>query len=127
MSLSERDKSYIFDMINYSQEIIDITNNETHATFINSRVKRLAIERLIEIIGEAANHVSKEMEYFVLWMRDISSWLVEQVGCLEYFSPGQYRRGFAQSNILVQNDLLVNEPHQDPVHTILSRFVLYVF
>lgn len=26
-----------------------------------NRVKRLAIERLIEIVGEAANHVSKEV------------------------------------------------------------------
>ncbi len=61
MSLSERDKSYIFDMISYSQEIIDITKNENHTSFINNRIKRLAIERLIEIIGEAANHVSKDI------------------------------------------------------------------
>jgi uncharacterized protein with HEPN domain len=61
MSLSERDKSYIFDMISYSQEIIDITKNENHTSFINNRIKRLAVERLIEIIGEAANHVSKDI------------------------------------------------------------------
>jgi uncharacterized protein with HEPN domain len=61
MSLNERDKSYIFDMINYSQEIIEITINENHSSFLNNRVKRLAVERLIEIIGEAANHVSKEI------------------------------------------------------------------
>jgi uncharacterized protein with HEPN domain len=28
---------------------------------MRNRIKRLAIERLIEIIGEAANHVSKEI------------------------------------------------------------------
>ncbi len=61
MSLSERDKSYIFDMINYSQEIIDITFDENHSSFQQNRLKRLAVERLIEIIGEAANHVSKEV------------------------------------------------------------------
>jgi len=61
MSLSERDKSYIYDMINYSQEIIDIIHDENHTSFINNRVKRLAVERLIEIIGEAANHVSKKV------------------------------------------------------------------
>ena len=61
MSLSERDKSYIYDIINYSLEIIEITKNETHQSFLQNRVKRLAIERLIEIIGEAANHISKEI------------------------------------------------------------------
>ncbi len=61
MLLSERDKSYIFDMITYSQEIIDITLSETHSSFLNNRIKRLAVERLIEIIGEAANHLSKEV------------------------------------------------------------------
>jgi uncharacterized protein with HEPN domain len=48
-------------MLNYSLEIVDIIKDETHHSFINNRVKRLAIERLIEIIGEAANHVSEEV------------------------------------------------------------------
>jgi len=61
MLLSDRDKSYIYDMINYSKEIVEIVNNESRETFLNNRVKRLAVERLIEIIGEAANHVSKEI------------------------------------------------------------------
>ena len=61
MLLSERDKSYIYDIINYSLEIIEVTRNETHQSFLQNRVKRLAIERLIEIIGEAANHISKEI------------------------------------------------------------------
>ena len=61
MLLSNRDKGYIFDMIQYSQEILDILQNETHTSFIQNRIKRLAVERLIEIIGEAANHLSKEI------------------------------------------------------------------
>jgi len=61
MSLSERDKSYIYDMLTYSQEIVEIIENENHSSFLNNRVKRLAIERLLEIIGEAANHISKEV------------------------------------------------------------------
>jgi uncharacterized protein with HEPN domain len=48
-------------MISYSQEIIEIIKDENHASFISNRIKRLAIERLIEIIGEAANHVSKDI------------------------------------------------------------------
>ena len=61
MQLNERDKSYIYDMIAYSDEVIDIIKDENHATFIQNRVKRLAVERLIEVIGEAANHVSAEV------------------------------------------------------------------
>jgi len=61
MLLSERDKSYIYDMIKYCDEIMDIIKDESHYSFIGNRVKRLAIERLIEIIGEAANHISKDV------------------------------------------------------------------
>ena len=61
MQLNERDKRYIYDMLTYSNEIIDIINDENHASFLSNRVKRLAVERLIEIIGEAANHISEEV------------------------------------------------------------------
>ena len=57
---SERDKSYIYDILKYSQEIIDIVKDENHNSFVNNRIKRLAIERLIQIIGEAANHLSRD-------------------------------------------------------------------
>ena len=55
---NERDKSYIYDILKYSQEVIDIIKDENHNSFVNNRIKRLAIERLIQIIGEAANHLS---------------------------------------------------------------------
>ena len=61
MQLNERDKSYIYDMLTYSNEIIDIIKDENHASCLSNRVKRLAVERLIEIIGEAANHISEEV------------------------------------------------------------------
>ena len=61
MQLSERDKSYIYDMLKYSNEIIDIIKDENHASFIQNRVKRLAVERRIEIVGEAAHHISLEV------------------------------------------------------------------
>jgi hypothetical protein len=60
MSHNERDKSYIYDILKYSQEIIDIVKGENHNSFVNNRIKRLAIERLIQIIGEAANHLFKD-------------------------------------------------------------------
>jgi uncharacterized protein with HEPN domain len=61
MLLNERDKSYIYDMIKYCEEIVDIIKDESHHSFIKNRIKRLAIERLIEVVGEAANHVSNDV------------------------------------------------------------------
>jgi len=58
MSLNERELSYLVDMLQYSQEIVSIISGESYDSFILNRIKCLAIERLIEIIGEAANHVS---------------------------------------------------------------------
>lgn len=60
MPLNTRDKSYVYDIITYCEEIIAITKTENHQSFLKNRIKRLAIERLIEIVGEAANHLSKE-------------------------------------------------------------------
>ena len=47
---NERDKSYIYDILKYSQEISDILKGENHNSFVNNRIKRLVIERLIQII-----------------------------------------------------------------------------
>ena len=74
MQLSDRDLSYLHDMLNYSEEIAEIVTNENHTTFLNNRVKRLAIERLLEIVGEAANHVSTEVQEYtndIPWSRII--------------------------------------------------------
>ncbi len=61
MLLNDRDKSYIYDMIKYCEEIMEILKDESHHSFVENRLKRLAIERLIEVIGEAANHISKDV------------------------------------------------------------------
>ena len=62
MSPEERDQTYLIDMLQYSQETVDLLSNETYEGFISNRIKRLATERLIEIIGEAANHVSESTQ-----------------------------------------------------------------
>jgi len=62
MSPEDRERSYLVDMLQYSRETVELISSETYESFIGNRVKRLAIERLIEIIGEAANHVSPETQ-----------------------------------------------------------------
>jgi uncharacterized protein with HEPN domain len=58
----ERDMSYLWDMRKYALEITEIIKDVPHAKFIENKTLRYAIERLLLIVGEAANHVSKEFQ-----------------------------------------------------------------
>lgn len=62
MPNSERDISYLWDMRKYSLEIVEIIGGVPHAKFVENKTIRYAIERLLLIIGEAANHVSKDFQ-----------------------------------------------------------------
>lgn len=62
MPFSERDLSYLWDMRKYALEIEEIINGVPHAKFVENKTIRYAIERLLLIIGEAANHVSREFQ-----------------------------------------------------------------
>ena len=49
-------------MRKYASEIEVIINSIPHAKFVEMKTVRYAIERLLLIIGEAANHVSREFQ-----------------------------------------------------------------
>ena len=49
---NERDKSYIYDILKYSQEVIDILKDETHHSFVNNRIKILT-DRIWLIASES--------------------------------------------------------------------------
>jgi len=49
-------------MRKYSLEIMEIISGIPHTKFIENKTIRYAIERLLLIIGEAANHVSREFQ-----------------------------------------------------------------
>lgn len=59
MPQNERDLSYLWDMRKYALEIKEIIQGVPHTKFVGNKTIRYAIERLLLIIGEAANHVSK--------------------------------------------------------------------
>ena len=59
MPHDERDVSYLWDMRKYALEITEIIEGIPHAKFVENKTIRYAIERLLLIVGEAANHVSK--------------------------------------------------------------------
>ena len=62
MPHDERDMSYLWDMRKYALEITEIIKGVPHEKFIENKTIRYAIERLLLIVGEAANHVSAEFQ-----------------------------------------------------------------
>jgi uncharacterized protein with HEPN domain len=59
MPHNDRDMAYLWDMRKYALEITDIIKGVPHAKFVENKTIRYAIERLLLIVGEAANRVSK--------------------------------------------------------------------
>lgn len=58
MQPEDRDVSYLWDMLEHARIVIDITQGESFDSYSKDRVKQLALERLVGIIGEAAGRVS---------------------------------------------------------------------
>ena len=53
-----RDTSYLWDMLQASREIAEFTRDVRLATYLQDRKLQLAVERALEIIGEAASRVT---------------------------------------------------------------------
>ena len=58
MHLEDRDLAYLVDMLFCCKDIIEFTSEVTFEAFERDRMRRLATERQLETLGEAANHVS---------------------------------------------------------------------
>ncbi|MBM3150602.1 MAG: DUF86 domain-containing protein [Chloroflexi bacterium] len=58
----ERNLSYLWDMRKYALEITEIAKGISHSKFVENKTIRYAIERLLLIVGEAANHISSEFQ-----------------------------------------------------------------
>ena len=54
--------SAIGHMLAHAREAMDITNGRSRADLDADRLLNLAVERLLEILGEAANRVPKEQQ-----------------------------------------------------------------
>jgi uncharacterized protein with HEPN domain len=60
MPLDKRELSYLWDMQNAAKEISAFMHGIKFASFEKNKVLRYAAERLLLIIGEAANHLSPQ-------------------------------------------------------------------
>ena len=60
MPLNVKDAARLWDMLDAARSIITFTADLTYEQFYSDRKTRNAVERNLEIIGEAARHVSDE-------------------------------------------------------------------
>jgi uncharacterized protein with HEPN domain len=59
MPLDERDKAYLWDMLDAASAVVEFVLGKTYEEYVSHRMMRGAVERHIEIIGEAARRISE--------------------------------------------------------------------
>ena len=62
MPLSENDLSFLIDIANCIIDINEFTEGIQFHEFEKDKMRKLAVERQLEVIGQAANKVSKETQ-----------------------------------------------------------------
>jgi len=60
MGPDERDKAYLWDMLDAALAVEEFVRGKTYEDYLSNRMMRGAVERHIEIIGEAARRISDE-------------------------------------------------------------------
>lgn len=60
MPLDDRDAAYLWDMLQAAKEVHGMMGEHELESFLHDRVLQRALERCIEIIGEAARRVSEQ-------------------------------------------------------------------
>lgn len=58
MQPEARDAAYLWDMVDAARRVVDFTQGITFADYLENQMVQYAVERAIEIIGEAANRIS---------------------------------------------------------------------
>ena len=59
MLSEDRDIAYIWDILDSAKSILDFIKNKSYTDYLNDKLLRSAVERHLEIIGEAASKISK--------------------------------------------------------------------
>ena len=58
MSLDENDVSYLMDIVDCIMDIQEFTESISYFQFEKDKMRKLAVERQLEVIGQAANKIS---------------------------------------------------------------------
>jgi len=62
MPVNEKDLSYLIDIAECIIDIIEFTKSVEYYQFEKDKMRKLAVERQLEVIGQAANKVSTETQ-----------------------------------------------------------------
>ncbi len=62
MQLNENDLSYFIDIIECIIDIKEFTGTVSYHEFEKDKMRKLAVERQLEVIGQAANKISRETQ-----------------------------------------------------------------
>ena len=62
MPLNENDLSWLIDIVDCILDINEFTQSIDYHQFEKEKMRKLAVERQLEIIGQAANKISKETQ-----------------------------------------------------------------
>jgi len=62
MAPDDRDAAYIWDMLEAAQDVVELMTGKTREDWRINKMLRMAVERGLEIIGEAAGRVSKPFQ-----------------------------------------------------------------
>jgi len=75
MPREDRDTAYLWDMLDAAKAVQQFVAGRSYAQYLNDRMLRGAVERHVEIIGEAAGKVSarcREAHPEVQWQRIVA-------------------------------------------------------
>lgn len=59
MVSDDRDAALLLDMLRYAEEASLIVKGLTYERYYKDRLRMLALERVLEVVGEAARHISQ--------------------------------------------------------------------
>ena len=62
MPPEDRDAAYLWDMLDAAKSIRTFTAGGSYEDYAKDRMKQMAVERAVEIIGEAARRVSEDFK-----------------------------------------------------------------
>ncbi|MBC7802671.1 MAG: DUF86 domain-containing protein [Candidatus Parcubacteria bacterium] len=59
MANDDRDTALLLDMLSYAQEAAEIVDGLSYEGYAGDRLRVRALERVLEVVGEAARHISQ--------------------------------------------------------------------
>ena len=62
MKPEERDLAYLWDMRDAARDVMEFVEGVSYESFCSDKKLRYVVERRIEVIGEAARHVSQSFQ-----------------------------------------------------------------